>query len=120
MGPRCLASLLSAQTALCFTGTHTFLNNQQLAANTPLQYNHMTSRSTLAESSATQLLSSTEPCDVCEETEKTPSLPSLVNQKGAGSLLRNAVLTNVDGESVSLDGAMGKGASVVIFLRHMG
>ncbi|CAJ1945971.1 unnamed protein product [Cylindrotheca closterium] len=34
--------------------------------------------------------------------------------------LRSAVLTNVDGELVRLDEKMGKGTSIVVFLRHLG
>ncbi len=59
--------------------------------------------------------SSGAPCDI---PDVVPT--DLTSQQGSASLLRSAVLTNVDGESVSLDTLMGKEKSVVIFLRHMG
>ena len=56
------------------------------------------------------------PCDIPEDV--VPE--DLVKQKGSASILRSLVLTNVDGDSISLGNLMGKGKSVVIFLRHMG
>jgi len=38
----------------------------------------------------------------------------------SASILRNAGLTNSKDETVKLGDVMGKGKSVVIFLRHMG
>mmetsp|Transcript_13483 Transcript_13483/g.17037 ORF Transcript_13483/g.17037 Transcript_13483/m.17037 type:complete len:114 (+) Transcript_13483:22-363(+) len=68
---------------------------------------------------SSKLFSSTSggaPCDIPDDVVPT----DLTAQKGSASLLRSAVLTNVDGDFVSLDRLMGKEKSVVIFLRHMG
>ena len=43
-----------------------------------------------------------------------------VPQGVTAKLLRSAVLTNADGQEVSLGAKMGQGASVVVFLRHLG
>lgn len=45
---------------------------------------------------------------------------SLVSEKGSAKVLRSAVLTNADGDSIRLGDQMGNGVSVVIFLRHLG
>jgi hypothetical protein len=34
--------------------------------------------------------------------------------------LRSATLTNADGELITLGDKMGKGTSIVVFLRHLG
>jgi len=34
--------------------------------------------------------------------------------------LRTAILTNIDGDLIRLDEKMGKGTSIVVFLRHLG
>ena len=63
---------------------------------------------------------STKPCDVPEGAEELASASDLTSQKGAANILRNAVVMNADGDFVNLGKAMGKGTSVVVFLRHMG
>mmetsp|Transcript_13235 Transcript_13235/g.15398 ORF Transcript_13235/g.15398 Transcript_13235/m.15398 type:complete len:106 (-) Transcript_13235:141-458(-) len=55
-------------------------------------------------------------CDIPKNVVQT----DLTSQKGSGSILRSAVLTNVNGDSISLGSKMGQGKSIVIFLRHMG
>jgi hypothetical protein len=57
------------------------------------------------------------PCDMPEGFD---DVPSLVSQKGSGKILRSQTVTNSEGELISLGDAMGKGKSIVIFLRHMG
>lgn len=57
------------------------------------------------------------PCDMPEGFD---DVPSLVSQKGSGTILRSQTVTNSEGDLVSLDKAMGKGKSIVVFLRHMG
>ena len=82
--------------------------------------NSFPSLKAFAKSSTTSLYStSTEtstPCDIPEDVVAT----DLTSQKGSASLLRSAVLTNVDGDFVNLGSLMGKEKSVVVFLRHMG
>ena len=57
----------------------------------------------------------------CDNPEDTNAMPaSLVHQKGSGELFRSAKVTDVDGNMVRLGDKMGKGKSVVIFLRHLG
>jgi len=63
-----------------------------------------------------RLLAEATPCDIPD----TAAPADLTSRKGAGSILRSAVVTNADGDLVSLGSAMGDGTSVVIFLRHMG
>ena len=55
-------------------------------------------------------------------TDDAPcATPDIDVPKGVtAKLLRSAVLTNADGESVSLGDKMGPGTSVVVFLRHLG
>lgn len=66
-------------------------------------------------SSSTSLLmassSAATPCD-------TPDIA--IPEGVTANVLRSAVLTNADGESIRLGDKMGSGVSVVIFLRHMG
>jgi hypothetical protein len=65
---------------------------------------------------STSPLSASAPCDIPTDVEET----ILTSQKGSGKILRSAVVTNAEGDYVPLDRPMGKGTSVVIFLRHMG
>ena len=60
------------------------------------------------------------------EQEDTPcvepvgaNVEYIASQKGSGKLLRSARLTNANGESIVLGNLMGKGTSVVVFLRHL-
>jgi len=56
-----------------------------------------------------------------EAVEKVTSEPSLPTDiKIPASQIRAAQLTTTDGETITLGDKMGKGTSVVIFLRHMG
>ena len=49
------------------------------------------------------------------------AIPEDVNPVGVtASVLRSAVLTNVDGDKIKLGDVMGSDTSVVIFLRHLG
>jgi len=61
-------------------------------------------------------MTSEAPCDVPADAIN----PDLVSQKGSGKLLRSAMLTDADGETIRLGDKMGKGTSVVVYLRHMG
>lgn len=56
------------------------------------------------------------PCNIPTDVETF----DLVAMKGAGKLLRATTVTNVAGSKVPLGDVMGKGTSVVIFLRHLG
>lgn len=56
------------------------------------------------------------PCDIPNDVAN----PDLVSRKGSGKLLRDALLTDVNGDTITLGDKMGPGASVVVFLRHMG
>uniref|UniRef100_A0A7R9VW40 Uncharacterized protein n=1 Tax=Pseudictyota dubia TaxID=2749911 RepID=A0A7R9VW40_9STRA len=55
------------------------------------------------------------PCDV----DSALQVPDLVSAPGSADVLRSALLTNADGESVRLGDAMGSGTSIVVFLRHL-
>ena len=52
---------------------------------------------------------------VCSVPEGMDRIPESLT----ASQLRSATVTNVKGELVSLDSIMGKGTSIVIFLRHL-
>lgn len=82
--------------------------------------NNLQGRNAFAQSSLTLLYSTptetSTACDIPEDVIAT----DLTSQKGSASLLRSAILTNVDGDSVNLGSLMGKEKSVVVFLRHMG
>jgi len=54
----------------------------------------------------------TTPCDMPSNTD----IPESVTAKN----IRSAVLTNVDGDRIKLGDVMGRGTSVVVFLRHLG
>lgn len=56
------------------------------------------------------------PCDIPNDIVH----PALVSQKGSGKLMRDAMLTDVNGDTIKLGDKMGRGTSVVVFLRHMG
>jgi hypothetical protein len=56
------------------------------------------------------------PCDIPDDIVN----PDLVSQKGSGKLMRDAMLTDVNGDTIKLGDKMGQGTSVVVFLRHMG
>ena len=66
-------------------------------------------RSSLA--SAPEPTGATSPCALPDGP-----LPDAVTAKG----LRSAVLTTADGERVALGERMGRGTSIVVFLRHLG
>ena len=57
------------------------------------------------------------PCDIPTDG---PQAPDLVSQAGSADILRAAVLTDANGRSTKLVEAMGRGKSVVVFLRHLG
>ncbi len=56
------------------------------------------------------------PCDIPEDVKPT----SLMDQPNGGRILRSSVVTDANGDFTQLGRAMGKGTSVVVFLRHMG
>lgn len=56
------------------------------------------------------------PCDIPNYIVN----PDLVSQKGSGKLMRDAMLTDVNGDTITLGDKMGRGTSVVVFLRHLG
>jgi len=105
------ATILAATSAAAFT--------IQTNPNSPLtqRFNDVTKSksSSLLFSTATEN-NTPSPCDIPEDV-----IPNdLTAQKGSASLLRSSVLTNVDGDYVSLGSLMGNEKSVVVFLRHMG
>jgi hypothetical protein len=55
-------------------------------------------------------------CDIPENV----SVSNLVNRPGSANILRRAVVWSASGDCLALDSVMGKGTSVVVFLRHMG
>lgn len=75
---------------------------------TGTSFEKMTEKMTALSSTATDEAS---PCAIPNDV-----IPDSVTARG----LRSAVLTNIDGEKVRLDQKMGKGTSIVIFLRHLG
>mmetsp|Transcript_2723 Transcript_2723/g.7588 ORF Transcript_2723/g.7588 Transcript_2723/m.7588 type:complete len:112 (-) Transcript_2723:1035-1370(-) len=64
----------------------------------------------------TALSSSSESIVRDTRTDKT----NFAGREGAGDMLRNLEVTNVDGKKEVLGNAMGDGKSLVIFLRHLG
>lgn len=56
----------------------------------------------------------------CEIPVDAPEFQRLTDIDDGGKLLRSAVVTNIDGDFVPLSRPMGKGTSIVVFLRHMG
>mmetsp|Transcript_19534 Transcript_19534/g.28759 ORF Transcript_19534/g.28759 Transcript_19534/m.28759 type:complete len:110 (-) Transcript_19534:204-533(-) len=54
------------------------------------------------------------PCDIPTDVDES------TNRLQDASALRNAIVTNIEGDFVPLSRAMGEGDSIVIFLRHMG
>lgn len=56
------------------------------------------------------------PCEIPDGVE----VADLVNENGGGERLRNALVTDINGNAVPLDLPMGKGTSIVVFLRHLG
>jgi hypothetical protein len=55
------------------------------------------------------------------ETELSPcATPDIIPESVTTKSLRSAILTNADGEFVNLGDKMGKGTSIVVFLRHLG
>jgi len=46
--------------------------------------------------------------------------PRLVDQPGSAKILRGLLLTDADGNQITLGDKMGPSKSIVIFLRHMG
>lgn len=55
-------------------------------------------------------------CDIPENA----NVPNLVNRPGSANILRSAIVLSASGDCLALDSVMGKGTSVVVFLRHMG
>jgi hypothetical protein len=56
---------------------------------------------------------------VCDFPENV-SVSNLVNRPGSANILRRAIVWSASGDGLALDSVMGKGTSVVVFLRHMG
>jgi len=97
-----IIKLIAAATLLASTAAFTIQNRPLSAMNVAFP--------------SSKLYSTEAPCDIPADVLPT----DLTSEKGSASILRSAVLTNVDGDFVSLGRLMGKGKSVVIFLRHMG
>jgi hypothetical protein len=58
---------------------------------------------------------------VTSETEPSPyATPDIIPDFVTAKLLRSTILKNADGEFVNLGEKMGKGTSIVVFLRHLG
>lgn len=55
-------------------------------------------------------------CDIPENVK----VPNLVSNLRSGNILRTSIVMNASGDYLALDSVMGKGTSVVVFLRHMG
>lgn len=55
-------------------------------------------------------------CDIPQNVKAS----NLMSFPGSAKKLRTSIVTNASGDSLALDSVMGKGTSVVIFLRHMG
>jgi hypothetical protein len=77
------------------------------------------SSSSSSSSNSIIVLSASEPCDMPSDIEEIDG--TLKNSKS----LRNAIVTNIDGEQIELGDMMGiekdkPMTSVVVFLRHMG
>lgn len=71
---------------------------------------------------APHLLSSSKsstPCDAPSDNDVV-NVSTLVGRPDAAKILRSAVLTNVDGETIQLGDFMGDETSIVVFLRHLG
>mmetsp|Transcript_32757 Transcript_32757/g.49374 ORF Transcript_32757/g.49374 Transcript_32757/m.49374 type:complete len:107 (-) Transcript_32757:834-1154(-) len=69
----------------------------------------------ILEPTKSSLFSSSEEGSVCAIPDNV-SIPDSVTAQS----LRSAVLTDVNGKQIKLGDKMGKGTSVVIFLRHLG
>lgn len=110
------ATLVSATSVAAFTATRNpnSINTNIDQYQGSFSFPRSATRSPLFSTVPTTTTSA--PCDIPEDV--VPE--DLVKQKGSASILRSLVLTNVDGDSISLGNLMGKGKSVVIFLRHMG
>ena len=102
------ATLLTASAAAAFT-IHTLNDNNRAVLSS-------SSSSSTTKTRGTSLSSTTTPCDIPQDIKPI----DLVSQKGSASILRSVVLTNVDGDFISLGKLMGKGKSIIVFLRHMG
>lgn len=64
-------------------------------------------------------LAATSTADV-EQSSPCAGENEIIPDSVTAQSLRSAVLTNIDGELVRLDEKMGKGTSIVVFLRHLG
>jgi hypothetical protein len=73
---------------------------------------HVAPTTTTRNLPSTALLSASEPCPMPSNIEIPESVTA--------ASLRSAQLTNIDGELINLGDRMGKGTSIVIFLRHLG
>ena len=66
-------------------------------------------------------LAATTPTDLEQSTSSPCAIPDgVIPESVTAQGLRSAILTNANGELVSLGEQMGKGTSVVVFLRHLG
>mmetsp|Transcript_12497 Transcript_12497/g.16440 ORF Transcript_12497/g.16440 Transcript_12497/m.16440 type:complete len:104 (-) Transcript_12497:20-331(-) len=56
-----------------------------------------------------------------EQQKESPcATPDIIPPQVTANALRSAVLTDADGNLVRLGDQMGKGTSIVVFLRHLG
>lgn len=92
--------------------THSKINSNRNGFHLKLLKRDQISRS--SSYSTSQLFESV--CSIPQDVAVT----DLSIQRGSAKILRTAVVTNVLGDYVPLDRPMGKGTSIVVFLRHMG
>ncbi len=102
------ATLLTASAVAAAFTIHTLNDNNRAVLSS--------SSSSTTKTRGTSLSSTTTPCNIPQDIKPI----DLVSQKGSASILRSVVLTNVDGDFISLGKLMGKGKSIIVFLRHMG
>ena len=59
--------------------------------------------------------------ELFSETAEPPcATPDVIPESVTAKILRSATLTDAKGDSIALGDKMGKGTSIVVFLRHLG
>jgi hypothetical protein len=102
-----------------FTPINIIKNKHNININFNKNSARVSSSSSSSSSNSIIVLSASEPCDMPSDIEEIDG--TLKNSKS----LRNAIVTNIDGEQIELGDMMGiekdkPMTSVVVFLRHMG
>jgi hypothetical protein len=59
-------------------------------------------------------------CIIASNIPENLKVSNLVSNLVSGNVLRTSIVMNASGDYLALDSVMGKGTSVVVFLRHMG